>query len=276
MAPRQRKEQSFVEDSSSCDDVSTISLSLEERKNSSNKPTMTTTSTSAPTSKPITLNITESDIARDNHDFFNLVALPFVIVACGINYEFPSGAYKGGHFWIMWATSILYFFLDLSWVITVPISVKSPDVIVKHHIVAMFYLLSPIIYPKYRWLMGALLSVEINTWFLICRRIVYRSYYCRSYPAVNPIITNSVSTLFYITWIYVRCYLYPHILVLFMYMWKEQIDSTGKYFRGELIFIPIHIVLCILNLKWTHDLFKPIIKRWLGTGPKSMVVQNGL
>jgi len=274
MAPRQRKEHG--EDSSSCDDVSTTALLLEERKNSRYKPTMPTTSTSMPTSKPLTLNITESDIARDNHDFFNLVALPFVLVACGINYEFPSGAYKGDYFWIMWTTTILYFFLDLSWVIVVPICVKSPDVIKKHHIVAMLYLLSPIIYPQYSWLMGALLSVEINTWFLICRRIVYRSYYCRSYPAVDPIITTAVSTLFYITWIYVRCYLYPHILVLFMYIWKEEIELTGVYLRGELIFIPIHIVLCVLNLKWTHDLFKPIIKRWFGTGPKSMVVQNGL
>lgn len=73
MAPRQRKE--HVEDSSSCDDVSTTALLLEERKNSRYKPTMPTTSTSMPTSKPLTLNITESDIARDNHDFFNLVAL---------------------------------------------------------------------------------------------------------------------------------------------------------------------------------------------------------
>ena len=125
--------------------------------------------------------------------------------------------------------------------------------------------------------MGAILSVELNTWFLICRRLVYRSNHCPSgYAKFSPIITNTVSTLFYITWVAIRCYLYPHVLVLFMYLWKDEIEIQGKFFFWELLFIPVHAVLCVLNLKWTYDLFNPIIKRWMGTGPKSMLVQNGL
>jgi len=171
----------------------------------------------------------------------------------------------------------MYFILDFSWVTLVPICVKSPGVIVKHHIVAMIYLSAPIYYPRYRWLMGAVLSVELNTWFLICRRLVYRSNYCPTgYAKVSPFITTTVSTLFYITWLTIRCYLYPKVLILFFIMWKEEIEITGKYFFWELLFIPVHIVLCVLNLNWTYDLFKPIIKRLIGTGPKSMVVQNGL
>ena len=148
---------------------------------------------------------------------------------------------------------------------------------VKHHIVAMIYLSAPIYYPRFRWLMGAILSVELNTWFLICRRLVYRSNYCPSgYTKVSPIITTTISTLFYITWLAIRCYLYPKVLILFFLLWKEEIDIQGKYFFWELLFIPVHVVLCVLNLKWTYDLFKPIIKRWMGTGPKAMVVENGL
>lgn len=287
MAPRQRNIPSSTNtpassedegDSSSFDEGSAASLLQEEKSGSNTKVmTMKTKTKMKSTTPPKSLNITESDIARDRHDYFNIVALAFVVVAVALNYEFPSCTYTGNYFWIMWATTVIYFFMDLAWVTLVPICVKSPGVIQKHHIVAMIYLSSPIIYPEYRWLMGAVLSVELNTWFLICRRLVYRSNYCPSgYTKVSPLITTTVSTLFYITWIVIRVYLYPHVLVLFLYIWREQIEIQGKIFFLELFFIPVHVILCVLNLKWTYDLFNPIIKRWMGMGPKSMGVQNGL
>eukprot|EP00536_Pseudo-nitzschia_multiseries_P005931 jgi/Psemu1/296048/fgenesh1_pm.121_\ len=280
MAPRQRNistvpttARSEDEDSSSLDDGSNTSIVQEEKT----KPTTRSKSANVVTRAPKTLHITEADIARDNHDYFNVVALPVVVIACGLNYEYPSFHYTGDHFWTMWVATMLYFFMDLSWVSVVPTCVKSPGVIVKHHIVAMVYLAAPVYYPEYRWLMGAVLSVEINTWFLICRRVVYRSNYCPSgYAEVSPIITTTVSAFFYFTWIAIRCYLYPHVLVLFLYMWKDEVEKTGQYFFWEVLFIPVHAVLCALNMKWTYDLFNPIIKRWLGAGPKTVAVQNGL
>lgn len=80
MAPRQRnrpmttytEEQPFVEDSSSSssfDDICDTSLLSEEEK-VLRKKAMTTKSTAPPTP-----SITESDLARDNHDYFNIIAL---------------------------------------------------------------------------------------------------------------------------------------------------------------------------------------------------------
>jgi len=276
MAPRQRNTSASsmpatLEDDS-CSDDGCVSSRLRERKSRSNTKAMKIKSTT-----PKTLNITEADIARDNHDYFNIVALPVVVLTCALNYEYPSLSYTGAHFWMMWAAALMYFFLDLSWVTLVPICVKSPGVIVKHHIVAMIYLSGPIFYPRYRGFMGALLSVELNTWFLICRRLVYRSNYCPSgYAKVSPMITTTVSTFFYITWLAIRCYLYPHILIVFFQLWNEEIETRGTCFLWEVLFIPVHAVLCVLNLKWTYDLFKPIIKRWMVSGPKAMVIQNGL
>mmetsp|Transcript_23604 Transcript_23604/g.65500 ORF Transcript_23604/g.65500 Transcript_23604/m.65500 type:complete len:281 (+) Transcript_23604:220-1062(+) len=280
MAPRQRnvstaptRARSEDEDSSSLDDGSDNSL-VEEEKST---PSMASKNSNAVTKAPKTLHLTEADIARDNHDIFNIVALPVVVIACALNHEYPSFHYTGDHFSTMWVATVLYFFLDLSWVSLVPNCVKSPGVIVKHHIVAMIYLTAPIYYPEYRWLMGAILSVEINTWFLICRRLVYRSNYCPSgYAKVSPVITTTVSAFFYFTWIAIRCYLYPHVLLLFLSMWKDKIEKTGQYFFWELLFIPVHAVLCVLNMKWTYDLFNPIVKRWLGTGPKTVAIENGL
>ena len=154
----------------------------------------------------------------------------------------------------------------------------------------MMYLAAPIFYPEYRWFMGAILSVEINTWFMICRRLVYRNSYggptSNSHAsninndwwidAILTLVQKTVSTMFYITWIAIRCYLYPSYLVMFFRMADERIRETGVFFHNEMIFIVVHTALCALNIKWTYDLFTPIIKRWLGIGPKQIVVQNGL
>jgi len=276
MAPRQRNisasnTPNTSEDESCSDDGSAQSLLQQQKSKSSTKE-----SKAKPTAQKA-LNITEADIARDHHDYFNIAALAIVVFTCCLNYDFPSLSYNGDYFYTMWAATLAYFFLDLTWVSLVPICVKSPGVIIKHHIVAMIYLSAPIYFPRYRWLMGSILSVELNTWFLICRRLVYRSNYCPSgYTKVSPIITATVSTFFYITWLAIRCYLYPRVLVIFFQLWIEEVNKTGKYFYWELLFIPAHVVLCILNLKWTYDLFKPIVKRCMGVRPKAIVVENGL
>lgn len=291
MAPRQRnihhidqqQRRPFITEdisSTSLDDAVSTSdsstSSQEEKEAKSIKTSAKFATISQHTTNTMLNTISESDRARDNHDYFNLVALPFIVISGVMNHDFPSAAYNGNYFWLMWATTLIYFFLDLAWVVKVPSCVKSPGVIVKHHIVAMFYLCAPIAYPDYRWMMSAILSVELNTWFLICRRIVYRSHYSRCYAPINPIITNLVSALFYVTWILIRCFLYPYVLVVFGYMYRDAVVETGHYFFRETIFIFVHVALCILNLKWTKDLFTPIIKRWFGSGPKSLVVQNGL
>jgi TLC domain len=136
----------------------------------------------------------------------------------------------------------------------------------------MLYLLAPICYPEYRWLIGAVLSVEVNTWFLICRRVVYKS----SGQPVLPLLSEAVSVLFYGTWILIRCIIYPAVLIVFFRLASEVIALTGTLPFLPMTFIAAHFALCVLNMKWTYDLFNPIIKRWMGTGPKTMVVQNGL
>ena len=56
------------------------------------------------------------------------------------------------------------------WLLICPQCVRSPRVIVSHHIVSLLYILVPFSYPEYDWAMGYCMLVEINTWFLIARR----------------------------------------------------------------------------------------------------------
>lgn len=137
--------------------------------------------------------------------------------------------------------------------------------------VAMLYLFAPMYCPQYRWFLGAVLSVEINTYFLILRRVLYKA----SQQGINlsPIITESVSALFYISWIIIRCIVYPGVLVSFLTIGYEVYFKEGLVF--EMLFIPLHSALCALNLKWTYDLFKPIVQGWF-YNTDTVTVSNGL
>jgi len=134
-------------------------------------------------------DIDDDDNARDIHDFFNLICLVPVVILNGINWNWDILLYElkfaGGkktiqdawlnhpdYFPLFFAITIAYFVADLLWVILIPNCVKSPNVIIQHHIATLIYLIIPYKYPtETGWLMGACLSVEINTWLLIARRV---------------------------------------------------------------------------------------------------------
>lgn len=179
----------------------------------------------------------------------------------------------------------------------VPICVKSPDVIIKvrtsllprrivlrlfpytsfppcislskHHKITLVYLIAPVFFRKYAWFMGAVLSVEINTWFLILRRVIYKS-------KVHPIISETVSFCFYATWIAIRCIVYPFVFFDMIRLYVEKVQETGIFFHLPMVVIPVHMMLCLLNLKWTYDLFCPIVKRWVNKDAEKPSVSTGL
>jgi hypothetical protein len=119
--------------------------------------------------------------------------------------------------------------------------------------------------------MGACLSVEINTWFLILRRALYKRK-----NHIHPIITELVSISFYVSWIAIRVFLYPMIMYIFLQMAYDKVMETGILFHWPMIFMPVHFFLCVLNLKWTYDLFLPIFTRYLSSTKGDITMSRGL
>jgi len=138
----------------------------------------------------------------------------------------------------------------------------------QHHLVVIAYLFGPIAFPKYRWFMGACLSVEINTFFLILRRVVYKRKI--------DLLSDTVSACFYMSWIIIRCFVYPAIMVTFVQLAVRAVRETNQLWHWPMIFIPVHFVLCVLNLKWSYDLFMPIIKTWYAKDAVAPTVSSGL
>merc|ERR1719330_579433 len=128
----------------------------------------------------------DSNLARDVHDWYNLVALLPVIVLTFLNFSCPGmdpyfcgvpsgvvtlpGLWTGEHWEAFWWTTFFYFVVDLLFVVMLPHCVRSPQVIIGHHTATLLYIMVPKTQPKFAWLMGCCMTVEVNTWFLIARR----------------------------------------------------------------------------------------------------------
>jgi len=219
----------------------------------------------------------DSNLARDVHDWFNLVALIPVIVfnfwnwecfnwrtGCGI-FQGKSvvNMWTGEYFLLFWWTTLVYFLLDMAWMLIVPQCVKSPKVILQHHLVTLGYIMVPYLKPRYGWLMGACMIVEVNTWFLIARRSFNKKgdrMFTTGVSLTKSLRLLAVSSCFYITWFVIRLGFYPYLFVVIV--WEVYIYSmeVGTIFHIVTITPIMQIVFIVLNAKWTIDLIRSKIK----------------
>jgi hypothetical protein len=212
------------------------------------------------------------DLARDAHDFFNLIIL-IPIVALNVmnwnwdkifNWSFKSGldAWTGEWFEAFFFAVVGYFFIDLCWVLVIPNCVKSPSTIIQHHLITMLYILIPYFRPKYQWAMGACMSVEINTWFLIARRVFNKQGFSPWIIDLSfmSIRVKIISVCFYVTWIGIRCILYPILLVWLVKVWLATSLKVGTNINLDMIAPLMHSSFCVLNFRWTYDLIMSKIR----------------
>lgn len=218
----------------------------------------------------------EDDFARDLHDFFNLIVLVPVVVLNMMNWNLEpllddgkktdiSDAWTGEWFEAFFQITAVYFVADLVWVSLVPSCVKSPGTIIQHHIATLLYILIPYYYPEYRWLMGACMLVEINTWFLIARRVFNKQGFPPWVIDLPPFISirvKLISIFFYTTWIGIRCILYPIIFVVLSKLWVALCEKHATRCNVLTIALTLHSVFCLLNFKWTLDLLMSKVRYW--------------
>jgi TLC domain len=218
----------------------------------------------------------EEDWARDSHDFFNLIVLIPVTVLNVMNWNWdmlwarlaaaknlPSAmmalkaAWTGDWFDLFFGVTAGYFVIDMLWILIVPVCVKSPSVILQHHVAVLIFILIPYHHAAVRYCMGACMSVEVNTWFLIARRVFNKqgfppwTIFNSSWLSIR---VKVISIFFYLTWISIRCVLYPALLVPFYQHWRDLSLKTGTWRNNLLPAVPLHAAFCLLNLKWTYEL----------------------
>jgi len=216
------------------------------------------------------------DMARDLHDFFNLIILVPIIVLnilnwnweklmnCNLQDGFPTHAWHGDFFHAFFLVTTLYFIADLIWILVCPRCVKSPLVIVQHHVATLLYISIPYHFQQVRWAMGVCMMVEINTWFLIARRMFNHQGFPPwkiDLPYVVSIRVKLISICFYISWIVIRVIVYPVIMLPYWRMYRDKSVMWGQ-FNVMTLCLVMHTLFCVLNLKWTSDLIHSRLRQW--------------
>jgi hypothetical protein len=174
-------------------------------------------------------------------------------------------AWTGDWFNSLYFYAQSYFVVDLLWIILVPQCVRSPTTIIQHHIATILYMLIPWFYPEYRFVMGALLFVEINTWFLIARRVFNKQGFPPWIIDLPPFVSiriKLISVFFYLTWIVIRCIIYPYVLLELVGVYDERSRRLNTRFNVCLISLSLQACFVILNFKWTYDLVMSKMRYW--------------
>ncbi|KXZ55548.1 hypothetical protein GPECTOR_2g1097 [Gonium pectorale] len=167
-------------------------------------------------------------------DVFNLVCIAW-LNATNLYYLIT-----GRQFQVFYISCLLYFIADLVYVGVVPRCVKSPLVILAHHVITALYMLIPYHYPQYEWCMSYCMLVEVNTWLLIAKRTVRLPF---------------LEALFYVTWVLLRNIYYPYLIWVFYREWKLQTQVSGSPWNPILITPVFQTALTGLNFYWTLQLF---------------------
>jgi len=219
----------------------------------------------------------DANFARDVHDWFNLVALVPVILLNFLNFScddlffcgIPSGKATlqtlwTGQLWeAFWWTTFAYFSVDLLFVVSLPKCVRSPGVIIYHHMATILYIMVPKRHPKLCWLMGCCMVVEVNTWFLIARRSFNKRGDKPFAPGVamgKSLRLATVSTCFYISWFAIRIIFYPYLLTEIFIVAYDHWVLIGTLVNLVSLTPIIQFILMCMNFKWTFDLIRSKLK----------------
>jgi len=94
------------------------------------------------------------------------------------------------------------------------------------------------------------LAVELNTWFLILRRVWH---------------VPLVSVCFYVSWISIRLCVYPYLIYELGLIYVQRSVRVG--WINHFVLLPvIQSVFTLLNVKWTVDLVKRKRELWRDPG----------
>jgi hypothetical protein len=172
------------------------------------------------------------------HDWFNLAVLAV------LNAENFFYLATGRGFGVFYTSAMVYFLLDTLFVGVFPQSVKSPVVILAHHLCTSLYMLIPYHYPRYHWCMSHCMLVEVNTWLLIARRTIGG---------------KAIELGFYASWILLRNLYYPYLIYAFFNEWRRETALCGSALNPILVTPLMQAFLTGLNYKWTWELVSKLL-----------------
>ena len=171
------------------------------------------------------------------HDAFNLATLPPAIILVTL-----ALAYRTSFNRPLALYMLVYMLLDALWIGLQPFVVKSPEVLLVHHVGSVLLLLHSLTYAPHLRYAAWMIVVEVNTLLLIARR---------HFKSLQTLLNAA----FYATWLAIRVVWFPVVAV---HLWRLPQGSWPSVLRRVAVCGTVS-GLASLQLWWTRAALKPML-----------------
>jgi len=176
----------------------------------------------------------------EKHDLYNILTLlPIVIFT--VHQLISSSSINTYHTYFL--TIILYIISDIIWIFKYPKSVKSPNVILFHHVIMLLLTLYQNQSRIYSLVFYKSMIIEFSTWLLIVKRFFKKTL------NQHYLIKKYINYIHYTCWILIRNLYFPYVLIYEVYI------VTGSY----IVFLGC-CILSLLQYYWTYKYLNTIYK----------------
>mmetsp|Transcript_59739 Transcript_59739/g.175254 ORF Transcript_59739/g.175254 Transcript_59739/m.175254 type:complete len:205 (+) Transcript_59739:117-731(+) len=181
------------------------------------------------------------------HDRFNAAAVTPIMVVLALCLALPSpdGA-KAANSALTWLI-LAYTCADLLYIVLAPHCQVGPmrwSTILLHHVVTLWLICHPILYPRHRHLVVQVAIVEVNTFVRILQRLT-------RWPLLEP--------AFMATWVTMRLVWCPYLVYSFHREALAQGFRRWGYTYCQTV--GSQAVLCCLNLFWSGEFAMSLSRR---------------
>ena len=176
----------------------------------------------------------------EKHDLYNIITLlPIVIFT--VYQLISSSAYET--YYLYFLTIVAYIVSDIIWIFKYPKSVKSPNVILFHHVIMLLLTLYQNQNSKYAVLLYKSMIIEFSTWLLIVKRF-FKETLNQHY-----LIKKYINYIHYTSWILIRNFYVPYVLIY------ESYQVMGSY-----LVLFGSCIISLLQYFWTYKYLNTMYK----------------
>jgi len=176
----------------------------------------------------------------EKHDLYNIISLlPIVLFTV---YQLISIS-ASETYYLYFLTIVSYIVSDIIWIFKYPRSVRSPNVILFHHIIMLLLTLYQNQNREYAILFYKAMIIEFSTWLLITKRF-FKESLNRHY-----LIKKYTNYIHYSCWILIRNFYVPYIMIY------ESYQVIGSY-----IVLLGCCIISLLQYYWTYKYLNTIYK----------------
>lgn len=203
------------------------------------------------------------------HDYFNIIFCLIISILNLSNWSFNlinwEIIWKGDYIYHIYYLSIIYFIIDLFYLILFPFINKNNKYLIIHHINCLlcFYVIHIIGIEdiENKWILSIDLLSEINVLFLVLKKRLSSDLVTDN--KINCYTKYFVNMSFYLSWLIIRIILFPYISYIFILETYQEYKIKNNIFNCYYFYsFILQTLFCYFNLVWTYIFLSNIFNKY--------------